>query len=77
MIPGRPSEQISAVVGSILGAALIVAGVFFDTSRITPEVVGALTILISWIAYAVTWYVSRKQRRGELVSQPDGSVDTP
>ena len=71
---GRPSEQLSAAIGSIIGAVLIVAGVFFDMSKITPQVAGALTILVSWIAYGVTAYVSARQRRGQLASAADGSV---
>jgi phosphate/sulfate permease len=72
----RPSETIQAAIGSIVGAALIVAGAFFDTSKITPEVVGALILLLSWIAAGVTWYIARKQRAGLLGSSKDGTVNT-
>jgi phosphate/sulfate permease len=72
----RPSETLQAAIGSIVGAALIVAGAFLDTSKITPEVVGALTILLSWVAALVTWYVARKQRTGELAAAKDGSVSS-
>jgi hypothetical protein len=72
----RPSESIQATIGSIVGAVLIIAGVFFDTSKITPEAVGAIILLLSWIAAGVTWYVARKQRVGELASGKDGTVNS-
>ena len=72
----RPSEAVQATIGSVVGAALIVLGAFFDTSRLTPEVVGAITILLSWVAAAVTWYVARQQRSGELGSGTDGTVSS-
>jgi hypothetical protein len=72
----RPSEAVQATIGSIVGAALIVLGAFFDLSKLTPEVVGAITILLSWIAAAVTWYIARKQRAGALGSGTDGTVST-
>ena len=73
MTPGRPSEALSAVVGSILGALVILLDEFWDIT-ISAKALGALVILVSWVAYAVTWYVSRRQRTGELVSEKDGSV---
>lgn len=72
----RPSEAIQATVGSILGAVFILIGAFTDWEP-TPEVIGAVTLLVSWIAVAVTWYVARKQRAGELASRGDGSVTNP
>jgi uncharacterized membrane protein YphA (DoxX/SURF4 family) len=71
----RPSETISAVVGSILGAVFIIVG--YATGWDPPvEVVGAITLLVSWIAAGVTWYVARRQRSGELLASPDGTVTT-
>jgi ABC-type uncharacterized transport system permease subunit len=72
----RPSEALQATIGSLVGAILIVFSAFFDVSRITPEVVGAITILLSWIAAAVTWYIARKQRAGALGSGTDGTVSS-
>lgn len=72
----RPSEAAQAAIGSIVGAVLIVAGAFFDTSKITPKVVGGVIILLSWIAAGVTWYIARKQRAGELGSSRDGTVSS-
>lgn len=71
---GRPSETVTAAIGTIVGAGLIVGGAFFDLSKITPEVAGALVALISWIAFGVTLIVAAKQRKGELTSAADGSV---
>jgi hypothetical protein len=72
----RPSESIQATVGSVVGAILIIMGAFFDTSKITPEVVGAIILVLSWIAAGVTWYVARKQRAGVLGSSKDGTVNS-
>jgi predicted phage tail protein len=72
----RPSESIQATIGSIVGAILILAGVFFDTSKITAEAVGAIVLILSWIAAGVTWYIARKQRVGELGSGKDGTVSS-
>jgi hypothetical protein len=72
----RPSETIQATVGSIVGLILIIAGAFFDTSKITPEAVGAIILLLSWIAAGVTWYIARKQRAGMLGSSRDGTVNS-
>lgn len=75
-MPSRPAELTQATVGTIVGAVLIIAGVFFDTSRITPEVVGAIILIVSYVAAAVTWYVARKQRTvtSTLTSGKDGTV---
>jgi hypothetical protein len=75
----RPSEAITATVGSILGAFLIVVGWVkngADFTSMTTEVSGALTLLVSWIPVAVTWFIAQRQRRGELSSLADGSVET-
>jgi hypothetical protein len=72
----RPSETIQATVGSVVGAVLIIMGAFFDTSKLSPEVVGAIILLLSWIAAAVTWYVARKERdpMANLTAGKDGTV---
>lgn len=71
----RPSEAAQAAIGSIVGAILIVAGAFFDTSKITPEVVGGIVIVLSWIAAGVTWYIAKRQRAGQLTANEDGTVE--
>jgi drug/metabolite transporter (DMT)-like permease len=71
--PGRPSEAISAVVGSILGAIVILLDEWFEIV-VSAKALGALIILVAWVAYAVTSLVARRQRSGKLVSEKDGSV---
>jgi hypothetical protein len=72
----RPSETIQAVVGTILGAILIIAGAFADVSKFTPQVVGAIVLLVSYVAAIVTAVVASKQRSSgsTLTSATDGSV---
>lgn len=70
----RPSETIQAVVGTIIGAILIIAGAFADLSKLTPEVVGAIVLLVSYVAMVVTAIVAAKQRAGTATSASDGSV---
>ena len=72
----RPAEAVQATVGTIVGAVLIIAGAFFDVSKITPQVTGAIILLVSYIAAGVTWYVARKQRdiTQTLTSAKDGTV---
>ena len=72
----RPSETIVAAVGSIVGALLIVLGAFTDFT-VTTEVAGAITLLIAWIATAVTWYIAKRQRAGLLLSGDAGEVLKP
>jgi hypothetical protein len=71
----RPSETATAALGSIIGAVLIIAG-WLTTVEVPSQVAGAFTILVSWVAAAVTWFVAQRQRRGELSSLADGSVET-
>jgi hypothetical protein len=71
----RPSETLTAAVGSIVGTLLIVLAAFTKVS-VSAEVAGAITIIVSWAAAVVTWYVSRQQRAGELPSAPDGAIHT-
>jgi len=73
MTPGRPSEALSAVVGSILGAVVILLDEIWAI-EVSAKALGALIILVSWIAYGVTYLVARRQRSGQLVSEKDGSV---
>lgn len=70
----RPSETVQAVVGTIVGAVLIVIGAFTDVSKFTPEVVGAIVILVSYIAAVVTAVVAARQRAGTTPSASDGAV---
>lgn len=72
----RPSEAITATVGSIVGAAVILLASFTDWEPST-EVVGAVVVIVSWIAVAVTWFVAKKQAAGTLTSGPTGEVLKP
>jgi hypothetical protein len=72
----RPSEGLTAAVGSIIGATFILIGALSDV-EIPGEVQGAVIVLVSWIAALVTWFIARQQRQGELGSAPDGSVTQP
>ena len=69
----RPSETLTAAVGSIVGAILIIVGSVSDI-RISTEVSGAITVLVAWIASGVTWYIARRQRAGTLASGAAGEV---
>jgi hypothetical protein len=70
----RPAEVFQSSTGAFLGALLIIAGVFTDTSKITPEVTGALVLIVSQIAAGVTWFVKQKQHAGQLASGAAGEV---
>lgn len=69
----RPAEGVTAVVGSIVGALGILLGALTDL-EVSVQVSGAVVTLISWIAAAATWWIARKQRKGELQSAADGTV---
>jgi hypothetical protein len=71
----RPSETITGIVGSIVGAFLVLLGEFGDV-EVSTNATAAIIVLVSWIAAGVTWYVARKQRAGELGSSKDGTVNT-
>lgn len=77
----RPSETLQATVSSIIGALLIIYGAVkdgFDLDRLaSPEVLGAITVIVGFVSAAVTWYTARKQRASELGSAPDGTVVAP
>ena len=70
----RPSETITAIVGNVVGAVLIVLGLFTDTSKITTEAAGAIVTLISNVAWFVTLIVAKAQRAGTKTSADDGTV---
>lgn len=74
----RPSETVSAVAASVLGALLIIFGSFNAhwVEKITPEVMGAIVLLVGWVGALVTWYISKKQRdpNDPTGSANDGSV---
>jgi hypothetical protein len=71
----RPSEAITGVVGSIVGAILVLLGQFTDV-EVTTEASAAIIVLVSWIAAGVTWYIARKQRSGALQAGNDGTVES-
>jgi uncharacterized membrane protein HdeD (DUF308 family) len=74
----RPAETIQATVSALIGALLILYGVVkngFDFEDLqNPEVQGAIVLIVGFVSAAVTWYVSRRQRDGELPSSRDGTV---
>jgi hypothetical protein len=57
-----PSETITGVVGSVVGAALVIVGSVYDT-KVDAAVAGAITTLVSWLAFGVTLMV-RMRRAG-------------
>jgi phosphate/sulfate permease len=69
----RPSETTTAIVGSIVGACLILLGSIWKV-EVSSEVSGAIVTLVAWISVAVTWYIARMQREGELRAAKDGTV---
>jgi cation transporter-like permease len=71
----RPSEAITGVVGSIVGAILVLLGQFTDV-EVSTEASAAIIVLVSWIAAGVTWYIARKQRTGDLSASKDGTVQS-
>jgi len=74
----RPAETIQATISALLGAILVIYGWMkngFDFEALSnPEVVGAITVIVGFASTAVTWFVARQQRAGELKSAPDGTV---
>lgn len=75
MIGGaRPSENLTATVGSIVAAFLGVVAVVKPGFNLAPGAVAAIIGAVAWIAHGITWYISRKQKAGELASAPDGEV---
>jgi hypothetical protein len=74
----RPAETVQATISGLLGAVLVIYGVTkngFDFEALSnPEVVGAITVIVGFASTAVTWFVARQQRAGELQSAPDGTV---
>jgi hypothetical protein len=74
----RPAETGSISVGSIIAALLVVYGWVKDGPDFNDladgEVQGAITLIVSAVAALITWWIARQQRRGELKSAPDGTV---
>jgi hypothetical protein len=74
----RPSETIQAFDGTILGVVVIIVGwVRGHDFAIPLTVIGAVTILVSYVSAFVTWVYARRQRAGVLGSASDGSVTRP
>jgi hypothetical protein len=72
----RPSEALTATVGTLVAAILVLVKAYTDID--VPEgVSAALILIVSYIAAAVTWYVARKQRDpgSPVTSGPDGTVE--
>jgi hypothetical protein len=74
----RPAEAIQAFDGTIFGIVVIIVGwVKGHDLAIPMTVIGAVAILVSYVAAFVTWVVASKQRAGLRGSASDGSVDPP
>ena len=69
----RPSETITAAVGTIVAAVLVLLNEFWDI-EISTNAVAAIVALVSWIAAGITWLVARRQAAGSLGSSPTGEV---
>lgn len=71
----RPSEAITGIVGSIIGAILVLLSEFTDV-EVSTNAAAAIVVLVSWIAAGVTWYVARRQRdpSDDLGAAEDGTV---
>jgi len=71
----RPSEALTATVGSIVGALLVVLASFTKVT-VSAEMAGVIVLAVSWIATAVTYFTAKAQRSGTLTSGPAGEVQS-
>jgi hypothetical protein len=69
----RPSESITATVGTIVGAVLAILGAA-TKFELPVEVAGAIVTLVSFVASMVTAVIAKRQRAGGLGSKEDGKV---
>lgn len=60
-----PSETITAIAGSVVGAALVLVG-YFGHVELPAEVAGAVTTLVAWTAFGITLVVKARRK-------PDGT----
>lgn len=74
----RPSEVLTAVVSSLVAAAITILAAFYPevAEKITAEVTAAIVLLLAWTATIVTYFVSKRlvSSASPLTSAPDGSV---
>lgn len=71
----RPSETITGIVGSIVAAVVgILTAYGVD---VPPAVSAGAIVIVGWIAAGVTWFISRKQQAGQLLSDATGKVVAP
>ena len=70
----RPTETITAIVGNVVGATLIILN--WLGVEVPSEVAGAIVLLLSNMVWGITAIVASRQRAGSLPSAPDGSVRT-
>ena len=61
MSTSMPSETITGIVGSVLGAVFVILGAY--GVEITPAVAGAIMTLVGWLAFGVTLWVRRTRSR--------------
>src|SRR3990167_2868062 len=70
----RPTETITAIVGNVVGATLIILN--WLGVEVPSEVAGAIVLLLSNMVWGITAIVASRQRAGSLPSAADGSVRT-
>ena len=71
----RPTETITAIVGNVVGGALIILA-WLNVANVPSDVAGAVIMLISNMVWGITAVVASRQRAGSLPSAADGSVRT-
>lgn len=73
----RPTETLTALVNTLVGAATGVIIAFYpQTAETLGKATPGIVILLAWVATVVTYFVARRLRNPEspLVSSADGSV---
>jgi hypothetical protein len=72
----RPAENTSGISAALI---LVVGWIVKTTANIEipAEVVTAAVVLLGAIPALVTWWISRRQKAGELGSAHDGEVIKP
>ncbi len=73
----RPAEFTQAFLGTVLGASRLIQGWAkggFDLGVLTPELQGAILILVSFVSTLMTWLTAKAQREGQASSDLAGEV---
>ena len=71
MNTSMPSETITGIVASVLGAVFVILGAY--GVEVEPAVAGAIMTLVGWLAFAVTLWV-RRTRATEVARVPEGTA---